>query len=201
MRVPDIHNLSSICLTGAEGGILHDNNACLFQTGPVCADVWQEAVCENVCPATPRPCECVAASVRAAAPITLSCSKPNRKWDSLNFAKSLSLIMLRARNIGVGTVRKIENLFFCLQKFSVVLRFDRWPGAFLCAKRASREETKPTKSDKGKWKAISEKVFLMKNERKIEKWWWKFWIFWRVLFLVERFWYWWAKFDVFEQLT
>lgn len=181
-------------------GILHDDNVCLFQTGLVCADVWQEAVCGNVCPATPRPCECVAASVRAAAPITLSCSKPNRKWDSLNFAKRVSLIMLRAKNMGVGTVRKKENMVFSLQTFSVVLRFVRWPGAFLCAKRASREDTKPTKSDKGKWKSNFRKSIAHKKwERNWE-------VMMEVLDLLKgsilswTFWYWWVKSDVFEQM-
>ena len=44
----------------------------------------------NVCPATPGAGSKPRQSLRSAAPITLSCSKPNRKWDSLNLHKSCS---------------------------------------------------------------------------------------------------------------
>ena len=45
------------------------------------------AVCAKVCPATRGVSE-PRQGLRSAAPITLSCSKPNQKWDSLNLAKS-----------------------------------------------------------------------------------------------------------------
>ena len=44
----------------------------------------------NVCPATPGAGSKPRQSLRSAAPITLSCSKPNQKWDSLNLHKSCS---------------------------------------------------------------------------------------------------------------
>ena len=47
-------------------------------------------VSANVCPATPGAGSKPRQSLRSAAPITLSCSKPNRKWDSLNLHKSCS---------------------------------------------------------------------------------------------------------------
>ena len=45
------------------------------------------AVCAKVCPATRGVSE-PRQGLRSAAPITLSCSKPNQKWDSLKLAKS-----------------------------------------------------------------------------------------------------------------